>query len=155
VDHYGQVMELKGDHQAIVMVRPNLSCSNCGRCGGFFGDPDKKQTFLTEVSNPIGATKGQLVRLEARASEMLLAAFMLYLLPLIALLIGLFAGRAAALAAQLPGSADMWGLGTGLVFMVFVFLLLRLQEKRLTAGKRFKAVIAAVVDEEDIPFNIS
>jgi hypothetical protein len=73
-------------------------------------------------------------------------------LPLIALLIGLFAGQAAALAVQLPGSADMWGLGTGLALMVLLFLLLHSQEKRLAGGKRFKAVIAAVVDEEDIPF---
>jgi len=152
VDHYGQVMELKGDNKAIVKIRANLSCRSCGSCGGFFGDPEKNQDRLAEAFNPIGAVKGQLVRLEARASEMLLAAFMLYLLPLFALLIGLFAGRAAALAGWLMGSADLWGLGTGLVFMVLVFLLLRLQERRLAGSKRFKAVIAAVVNEEDIPF---
>ena len=144
-------MDLKAEHKAIVKIRANLSCGNCGRCGGFFGDPQQNQDRLTEAFNPIGAVQGQLVRLEARASEMLLAAFMLYLLPLIGLLIGLFAGRAAALAGGLTDSADGWGLGTGLVFMVLVFLLLRLQESRLAGSKRFKAVIVAVVNEEDIP----
>lgn len=154
MDHYGQVMEVKGDHKAIVRIRATHSCDNCGRCGGFFGDPEKNRDRLAEVFNPIGASEGQFVRLEARASEMLLAAFMLYLLPLIALLIGLFAGRAAAMAGELTGSADVWGLGTGLFFMVLVFLLLRLQERRLAGSKRFKAVIAAVVNEEDMPDHV-
>ncbi len=144
-------MELKEENKAVVKVRPNLSCENCGRCGGFFGDPEQRQDQLVEVFNPIGAGKGQLVRLEARPTEVLLAAFMLYLLPLVALLVGLFAGRSVALSQGLSGSADIWGFLTGLVFMVLLFLVLRLHERNLAKGKRFKAVIAAVVSEEEIP----
>lgn len=151
LDHFGQVMDLKEENKAIVKVRPNLSCENCGRCGGFFGDPEKRQDQLVEVLNPIGAGKGQLVRLEARPTEVLMAAFMLYLLPLVALLIGLFAGRSVALSQGLSGSADIWGLVTGLVFMVLLFLVLRMHERNLAKGRRFKAVIAAVVSEDEIP----
>lgn len=151
MDHFGQVVELKKENKAVVKVRPNLSCENCGRCGGFFGDPEKRQEDLVEVLNPIGAGKGQLVRLEARPTEVLLAAFMLYLLPLVALLIGLFAGRSIALSWEVAGNADIWGLSTGVVFMVILFIVLRLHERRLAKGKRFKAVIAAVVNEEEIP----
>lgn len=151
MDHFGQVVELKEENKAVVKVRPTLSCENCGRCGGFFGDPEKKQDHLVEVLNPIGAGKGQLVRLEARPTEVLMAAFMLYLLPLVALLIGLFAGRSIALIQGLSGSADLWGLGTGLVFMVLLFFVLRLHERNLAKGRRFKAVITAVVKEEEIP----
>ncbi len=151
MEHYGQVMELKGQDKAIVKVRPSLSCSNCGRCGGFFGDPEKDRDRLVEVYNPIGAARGAFVRLEAKNAEMLLAAFLLYLLPLLALLAGLFAGRSLALARGLADSADMWGLGVGLILMLLTFFMLRLQEKRLAKGKRFKAIIAAVVSEEEIP----
>lgn len=151
MDHYGQVVELKADDKAIVKVRPNLTCENCGRCGGFFGDPEKNQERMVEVLNPIGASKGQLVRLEARAREVLLAAFMMYLLPLIALLIGLFAGRGVAMNLGLAGNADMWGMITGLVLMVLMFMLLRRQERQLAKGKRFKASIVEVVTEEEIP----
>ena len=144
-------MELKEQNKAVVKVRPNLSCENCGRCGGFFGDPEKNQDQLVEVFNPIGAGKGQLVRLEAKATEVLLAAFMLYLLPLFALVVGLFAGRSFVLSQGLAVNADMWGMLTGLVLMIIVFIVLRLNERRLAKGKRFKAVITAVVSEEDVP----
>ena len=151
MEHFGQVLEHSGGNKALVRVRHNSACGNCGRCSGFLGDPEQNQYHLVEVLNPVGAGKGQFVRLETRSGDVLLAACLLYLVPLIALLIGLFIGRGAALYKGLAGSTDVWGLGTGLLFMALTFLLLHLQEKRLARGKRFKASITAVVSEEEIP----
>ncbi|MGI6317225.1 MAG: SoxR reducing system RseC family protein [Dethiobacteria bacterium] len=151
VEHYGQVMELRDDKRALVKIRQHLSCGSCGRCAGFFGDPEEKNHFLVEVFNPVGAQRGELVRLESRSSEVILAAFLLYLLPLAGLLAGIFAGRNLAVARAFSGSPDLWGLGIGLLFMIGIYLILRLQEKNLRRGKRFKAMITAVVDEDEIP----
>lgn len=151
LEQFGEVVELKGDQRALVRVRQHLSCGSCGRCGGFFGDPGKRKDHLVEVLNPIGAKKGELVRLEARVSEMLLAAFLLYIVPLLGLLAGLFAGRSFALHWGVFGSPDLWGLLWGLVFMFFFYFLLRSQERHLARSRRFKAVITAVVEPGDIP----
>ncbi|NLX90121.1 MAG: SoxR reducing system RseC family protein [Firmicutes bacterium] len=151
MDHFGKVVELAEDDKALVRVRKNSICGNCGRCGGLFGDPEKRQEMLVEVNNPIGAKAGQMVRLEARAGEMLLAAFLLYFVPLVGLLLGIIAGRSWALNSLPSVNPDLFGLGLGLVLMVLVFLFLRLSEKRFTRGKRFKAVITAVVSEDEIP----
>ncbi len=154
MDHFGQVIELAENNKALVRVRQNLSCASCGRCGGFFGDPEKRRDMLVEVNNPIGAKAGQLVRLEARAGEMLMAAFLLYFVPLMGLLLGIFIGRSWALNAGSAISPDLFGLGLGMVFMVLIFVFLRSAEKRMARGKRFKAVIAAVVDEDEIPEDV-
>lgn len=154
MDHFGRVIELSGTNKALVRVRKNSACENCGRCGGFFGDPGKRHEMLVEVINPIGAKAGELVRLEARAGEMLLAAFLLYFVPLIGLLIGLFIGRSWALYAELAINPDLFGIGVGLVFMAMVFFFLRLGEKRMSSGQRFKAVIAAVISEDEIPEDV-
>lgn len=151
VEHYGQVMELTEDKRALVKIRQHLSCGNCGRCGGFFGDPEKNNHFLVEVLNPVGAKKGELVRLEARSSEMILAAFLLYILPLAGLLAGILAGRSWAVSGAWGGSPDLWGLGIGLVLMFGIFIFLRVQERRLKRGRRFKAMITSVVEEGEIP----
>ncbi|HHT47159.1 MAG TPA: SoxR reducing system RseC family protein [Firmicutes bacterium] len=151
MEHFGQVMELKDDKRALVKIRQHLSCGSCGRCAGFFGDPEKNNIFLVEVLNPIGAKKGELVRLETRSSEVILAACLLYLLPLAGLLVGILAGRSWAVSRALAGSPDLWGLGIGFLFMAGVFFLLRLYEKNLKRGKRFKATITSVVDENEIP----
>jgi sigma-E factor negative regulatory protein RseC len=154
MDHFGQVIELAGNDKALVRVRRNSACGSCGRCGGFFGDPEKRHEMLVEVNNPIGAKAGQLVRLEAKASEMLMAAFLLYFVPLVGLLLGLVTGRNWALKSLSTVNPDLFGLGIGLMVMVLVFLFLRIAEKRLTRGKRFKAVITAIVREEEMPEHV-
>ncbi len=152
MEQYGQVVDLMGEQKALVRVRQHLSCAGCGKCGGsFFGDPSKRLENLVEVLNPIGAARGELVRLEARTSEMLLAAFLLYIVPLLGLLAGLFAGRHAAAAQGLPGNPDLWGAIVGFLLMVTIFLVLRAKDTQFARGRRFKAVITAVVDEADIP----
>ncbi len=154
MEQYGQVVDLTGEQKALVKVRQHLSCENCGRCGAgtFFGDPGKRRLEnLVEVLNPIGAGKGQLVRLEAKPSELLLAAFLLYIVPLMGLLAGLFAGRHVAIIQGLSGSPDLWGAGIGVVVMVSIFLVLRAKDGQFSRGNRFKAVITAVVDKSEIP----
>lgn len=151
MEQFGQVMELTGDNKALVKVRQHLSCGGCGRCAGFFGDPKERDHLLVEVNNPIGAQKGELVRLEAKAYEVILAAFLLYFVPLLGLLAGVFLGRGWAISRRLAGNPDLWGLFTGLILMVLIFLFLRVQEGKFKRGKRFKAMITSVVSEEEIP----
>ncbi len=151
MEKYGLVTDLVAGDRAMVKVRRHLSCGSCGRCGGFFGDPEKNLDEEVEVINSIGARAGDLVRMESNYSEMLLAAFLLYITPLLGLLAGLFAGRSWAISRGLAGSPDIWGLVSGLVLMAAVFVFLRRQERRLDRGSRFKAKITAVVTEEDIP----
>jgi sigma-E factor negative regulatory protein RseC len=148
-------MELIGKDKAMVKVRQHHTCGKCGACGRIFGDPEQRDIFMVEVANPVGAKKGELVRLEAGDREMLLAAFLLYLVPLAGLLAGLFAGRVLAMSAGLSGSPDLWGLGLGLVLMALVFVLLRAQEKNLQKGRRFKVVITSVVSEDEVPPELS
>ncbi len=152
MEQYGQVVDQTGHQRALVRVRQHLSCAKCGKCGGtFFGDPGKRMDNLVEVLNPIGAGKGALVRLEARPSEMILAAFLLYILPLLALLAGLFTGRNLAASQGFSGHPDLWGAILGGVLMVVVFAVLKAKDAQFSSSKRFKAVITAVVEEKDIP----
>lgn len=145
MEQIGQVLELVEDNKALVRVHQHSSCAGCGACMGFFGDPAEKGYLLVEVMNPVGAQKGEVVRLETRSQEILYAAFLLYILPVLALLAGLFAGRNLAISRGLAISPDLGGLALGLTVMVLVFLILRGQEKKFQADKRFKAVITAVV----------
>ncbi len=153
MEQFGQVMKIMEKNKALVKVQQHQSCKGCGACKGFFGDPAQRGHLLVEVINPIGAQKGEIVRLETRSQEVLYAAFLLYLLPVFALLAGLFAGRSLVISRGLSMSPDLGGLALGLTGMVLVFFILRGQEKNFQAGKRFKAVITAVVSENEWPMD--
>ncbi len=149
MEQCGQVMKVVEAKKALVRIQQNQSCKECGACTGFFGDPAEAGHLVVEVINPIGAREGEIVRLETRSQEVLYAAFLLYLLPVFALLAGLFAGRSLVLCRGLSLSPDLVGLALGLIGMFLVFLILRKQEKKFEAGKRFKAVITAVISESE------
>ena len=148
MDHFGQVMEVEEDHKALVKIRRNDACSKCGKCGGFIGDMNSRGEMMVEAVNPINAKAGQFVRLETKSGNVLLAAVLLYFVPLVGLLAGLFIGRYWAINAMPSLNADLVGLALGLIIMILVFYFLRLSETRLARTKRFDAVIAAVVTEE-------
>lgn len=155
MEHYGQVMELKGKDLALVKVKQHHACAGCGACGRVFGDPEKRDIIMVEVNNPVGAKKGQIVRLEIGETEMLLAAVLLYLVPLIGLLVGLFAGRGLALNFGLGGNPELWGLGLGLALMALIFIYLRAQDKKLARGNRFKVMITSIVGANEFPPELS
>ncbi|NMB41247.1 MAG: SoxR reducing system RseC family protein [Firmicutes bacterium] len=155
MEHYGQVMKLTGKDTALVKVRQHHACAGCGACGRVFGDPEQRDILTVEVDNPIGAKEGQLVCLEIGESEMLFAAVLLYLVPLLGLLAGLFAGRSLALNHGLNGNPELWGLGLGLLLMALIFFVLRTQDKKFAKGDRFKVMITSVVNADEIPPELS
>ena len=131
------------------------SCfAGCGLRAGF-GDPEQRDILTVEVDNPIGAKEGQLVCLEIGESEMLFAAVLLYLVPLLGLLAGLFAGRSFAFNHGLNGNPELWGLGLGLLLMALIFFVLRTQDKKFAKGDRFKVMITSVVNADEIPPELS
>lgn len=150
VEQLGQVIERVKDNKAIVKLRHHNTCGNCGRCSKLFGDPEKHREDTVEVLNPIGAKEGEVVRLETNNSEMLLAAFLLYILPLLGLLAGLFWGRSLIISAALDWNPELGGIAAGGLLMVSVFLLLRKLDYRFSSGRRFKAVITGVVNESEL-----
>lgn len=84
----GVVISVK-DNIAKVRVSRHGSCSNCGMCPG-------DNAAVMDVYNVLGAQPGQRVVLEIQENNMLSAAFIVYLLPLLVAVIGIVIGNAVA-----------------------------------------------------------
>ncbi|MDP4089355.1 MAG: SoxR reducing system RseC family protein, partial [Bacillota bacterium] len=76
----GIVIELN-DSVAKVKVARHGDCENCGSCPG-------NKAMVLEVNNRFGAQKGDKVVFEQRQESMLKAAFIVYILPLLAIFVG-------------------------------------------------------------------
>ena len=111
IEDVGTVVELKSKRLAVVMCTKSSLCENCatnGNCA--LGDDDN--TRLIEVHNPVAAEVGEQVRIATTTKSFLQSSFLLYIVPLIALVIGAVAG-------MLVGEAIPTGLDPNLLSAIF------------------------------------
>ncbi|MBP2625959.1 MAG: positive regulator of sigma RseC/MucC [Firmicutes bacterium] len=88
---------IEGNLAKIKASRHN-DCENCGACPG-------NSAMVLEARNDIGAQPGQRVVFEVQEINMLKAAFIVYILPLIAVFLGAYSGWKLA---ERVGSEPLW-----------------------------------------------
>ena len=139
----GVVLETHGN-EAKVLTRRHSACSQCGKCGvGILGS--EQQDFAVVASNLVGAREGETVQLETASQGVLFAAFLVYILPIINLLIGWGLGRWLSYQFQWS-SSDGMGVVFGIAFLAGTFLVLRTMEGRWSTSERFVPVIIEVIE---------
>ncbi len=79
----GVVVAVDGLIAKVKTSRHN-NCENCGACPG-------NSAIVLDAQNPVGAKAGQRVEIEIREAGMLKAAFVVFLLPLMAVFAGVMA----------------------------------------------------------------
>lgn len=85
MNEYGKVVAV-GDNKATVKIKRNSACGDCKACE--LGMSNLSELNV-EVENTMGAGIGDHVRLEMGTPDVLKAAFVVYTIPLMALLIGI------------------------------------------------------------------
>lgn len=85
-----RVREVFDDGTALVIhVRESACSGDCHKCSGCGA---ARETLLLKADNPIGARRGDLVKLESASGPVLKAAVVLYMLPMLLFFLGYFAG---------------------------------------------------------------
>ena len=85
-----RVKETFDDGTALVVhVRESACSGDCHKCSGCGA---AKETILLKAKNPIGARRGDLVKLESATGPVLKAAAVLYMLPMLLFFAGYFLG---------------------------------------------------------------
>lgn len=124
IEEVGTVVELKGKLVAVVMCTKSSLCENCatnGNCA--LGDDGN--TRLIEVQNPLAAVIGEQVRIATTTKSFLQSSFLLYIVPLIALVIGATAGMLIGENYRTGLDPNLLSAIFGLFFMSGSFVILR------------------------------
>ena len=85
-----RVRETLDDGTAMVFLVRESACS--GDCHKGSGCGAAKETVLLKAKNPVGARRGDLVRLESATGPVLKAAAVLYMIPMLLFFLGYFVG---------------------------------------------------------------
>ncbi len=131
----GIVISVDGQMAKVKTSRHN-DCENCGACPG-------NAAIVLDARNPVGAAPGQLVMVEVQEVGMLKSAFIVYMLPLIALFAGAMAGSWAA--GQLARDALWFQVaGAGAAFAASI-LYIRYFDRSARENKNMQPVITRIL----------
>lgn len=143
MEQVGLVVEVKDD-KAIVAIRRHEVCAKCGGCGVAVSG---KGEIHLEALNQANAAVGQTVRVVSDTAHVLKASFMVYMVPLLALLIGLYAGQQLGPAAGFP----RLDIILGAVFLLASYLLIRKYDRKVASRQAIAAVVEILPGPYDGP----
>ncbi|SCZ78382.1 positive regulator of sigma(E), RseC/MucC [Acidaminobacter hydrogenoformans DSM 2784] len=99
-----------------------------------------------EVMNPIGAEVGTKVEIELADEKVLTAAFIVYVIPMIALFAGI--GLVQLVFSQLK-NVEVLSAIAGISLMVLTFLIIRRNDKARREGGKYEMEISKILEEDE------
>lgn len=134
------------NEKAFVHISRSTACENCGAC---HFDENTLNMKITAINNA-KAVVGDRVELSLDNVNYFRASFFLYGIPLIALLVGLFASYYTLEAIGAP-MYDLISILVGIGFMAIAFWIIKLNSDKFADNKRYMSIITGVVHQGDFP----
>lgn len=141
MEQKGMVVEVI-DGKAIVAIRRHDVCGKCGGCGAVISGAGENHI---ETNNFVNAVVGNTVRIGMDTSHVLKASFVVYIVPIMALLLGIWLGQQLT---GVVGTFARFDIVLGLVFLLASYFIVRGYDRKMTDGKA-RATILEIVDEPD------
>lgn len=123
-------------NMAKIKAARHSDCENCGSCPG-------NNAIIIDALNPLDAKPGQHVLFEIEEASMLKAAFIVYMLPLIAIFLGAFAG--GWLASKLDAEVLYFQIAGGVIAFVLSVIYIRVYDRRAKRGEKMQPVIKQII----------
>jgi sigma-E factor negative regulatory protein RseC len=138
-EEVGTVIESWGV-TARVLVKRNSACEHCPSrscCASLGGDLKG-----VDVSNVIGAEKGQKVKIGISQKAVLKASFILYMVPILALIVGAMLGDYLG-----PQHKQVWAVSMGVGFFVGSYFVIKALSKHFENKAEYSPVITEILPD--------
>ncbi len=140
IEEEGIVAEVSGDI-AKVAILTKSACEQCAAAGVCHpGD----QEFM-EASNPLGAKKGQKVKVAVAPQIYLKASIILYGVPTAAFIAGAIVAKNVADRIGSAWSSDLWAFIAGMACLLLSFIFIRSYNKKIEKTQTYKPVIIEIL----------
>jgi sigma-E factor negative regulatory protein RseC len=142
----GYVEETQGDIAKVRMTRTSM-CASCKKCGLFAagGSGD----LLIEARNDSNAVPGDWVRVEMDSSNVLKAAFIVYIVPLLFAAVGYPVGLWVSRGLDLLVSPETAGIAGAALFFLGSYGVIRAYDRRCWANREFMPVVKGVLQDRE------
>ena len=140
IEEEGIVAEVTGDI-AKVAILAKSACEKCAASGVCHpGD----QEFM-EAMNPLGAKKGQKVKVVVAPQLYLKASLILYGVPMAAFVSGAIVAKNLALKYGAEANSDLWAALAGAACLLVSFIFIRAYNKKVEKTQQYKPVIVEIL----------
>jgi len=147
IEEVGTVVELPAKHVAMVLCQKSSMCEHCATAGAcHVGDDGRAR--MVEAHNPVGAAVGDRVRVAVSTRNFLQSGFLLYIVPLLAMVVGAVIG--SLVGESLPGgpNPDLLSAIFGVSFLAGSFLVIRVGSRALSP-EAFRPQIVAILHDDE------
>jgi len=143
VEEVGVVVRVEGD-LAIVKTKRSSLCDGC-HSGGFCKALGGASDMEVAARNEVGAKAGDEVRVTVDSKTFLKASFLVYMVPVTALILGALLGAKVGPALSPGASSDLFPVAFGILFLVLSFVLMRVWAKGTKRGEQYCPVISEIL----------
>ena len=131
------------ENTAKVRMQRHSSCAGCNACK--MGSTEKP--IELEALNPKKALQGQMVEVEMEHEHVLLAAFLMYVVPLMFLVVGVIVGHFSLRALGVVAYADFLTAVIAISFTALAYVLLNRSERKQGFREKMLPRITDVIEE--------
>jgi len=140
IEEEGIVAEIV-DGMAKVAIMKKSACEQCAAAGVCHpGEQD-----LMEAVNPLGAKKGQKVKVVVAPQVYLKASMILYGIPMTVFIAGAIIAKNLAIRAGHEAGSDLWAFLAGTACLLASFFFIRSYSKKVERTQKYKPVIVEIL----------
>lgn len=141
MEKIGQIISVDNKVAMIEVKRVSACGEKCGSCSGGC----KGTGIYIEADNSIEANPGQFVKVDMETNRVMKAAFVVYVLPLIMLVVGIISGLYIHDSLNLVVSSDIFSFGLGFLLMVMAYSIVKVFDKSYKSNNRIRYIITRVL----------
>jgi sigma-E factor negative regulatory protein RseC len=140
IEEEGIVAEIEGSIAKVAVLKKS-ACEQCSAAG--VCHPGDREYL--EATNPLNAVKGQKVKVAIAPQLYLKASFILYGIPMVALVAGAIIAKNIASGYVGEEQSDLWAFIAGMACTFVSFLFIRSYNKKVEKTQKYKPVIVEIL----------
>lgn len=141
MEQQGYIVEIIDNKTAKLKMQRHSACASCGKCA----TTSEKKDIIVEVDNSIGAKIGDQVAVNMESVNVLKAAAIVYILPLIGLIGGTIATYYILQAMGSKGNIEIISGTVGMLLTIVSFLILKANDKKFRESREYIPIVTKIL----------